>query len=69
MLGIKSYTFSPNGHYFSVGYYDQSIRFYNHISWKEIVEFKHEAKIENTEEIVNHFLFNYLLECIQRRRV
>ena len=37
MLGIKSFSQSPNGHYLSIGYYDQTIRLYNHISWKEII--------------------------------
>jgi WD40 repeat protein len=54
-LGIKSLNFSPNGHYLSVGFYDQVIRIYNHITWKLIIEFSHPQTISENNSNVNIF--------------
>jgi len=42
---------SPNGHYLSIGFYDQNIRLYNHISWKLIIDFNHSSTITDCSEI------------------
>lgn len=51
-LGIKGVTLSPNGHYLSVGYYDEVCRLYNHLSWKLIMDFDHVHSITDTNNIV-----------------
>lgn len=40
-LGVKSVTISPNCLFLAAGFYDQNVRIYNHISWRQIVEFAH----------------------------
>ena len=65
-LGIKSVELSPNGHYLSVGYYDQILRLYNHISWKQIIELSHPTSITDCSEIV--YIKKLHLECLSRRR-
>ncbi len=52
-LGIKSVELSPNGHYLSVGFFDQNVRLYNHISWKLIIDLEHSSTINDCSEIVN----------------
>jgi WD40 repeat protein len=51
-LGVKTVGISPNGHYLSVGYYDQTVRLYNHISWKMIIDLQHSQSISDNN-IVN----------------
>lgn len=63
-LGIKALNMSPNGHYLSIGFYDQNVRLYNHISWKLIMDLPHNPNI--TDNTIVYINFN--LECIQRRR-
>lgn len=46
-LGIKNCVLSPNGYYLSVGYYDQNIRLFSHITWKVITEFEHKSVISD----------------------
>lgn len=46
-LGIKNCLFSPNGHYLSVGYYDQSVRLFSQVTWKYITELQHKNIINN----------------------
>ncbi len=50
-LGVKSMKLSPNGHYLTVGFYDQSVRLYNHITWKLIMEFNHPNSIQDAGNI------------------
>lgn len=50
-LGIKSLNFSPNGHYLTVGFYDQTVRIYNHITWKMIIDFAHTPSISDSSNI------------------
>lgn len=52
MLGIKSVSQSPNGNYLAVGFFDEVCRFYNHLSWKLIMDFDHNQAINDTGEIV-----------------
>ncbi len=52
MLGIKSVSQSPNGLYLAVGYYDEVCRFYNHLSWKLIMDFDHNMTLNDTSAIV-----------------
>ena len=52
-LGIRGYNFSINGYYLCVGYYDQSIRLFSHITWKKITDFEHKSNI--TDENVHIF--------------
>jgi WD40 repeat protein len=40
-LGFRTVNFSPSGQFLAAGSYDQKVRLYNHISWKEITEFTH----------------------------
>lgn len=55
-LGIKSLKFSPNGHYLSVGFYDQTVRLYNHITWKIIIDLVHPSTIDlNSGKNLNIF--------------
>jgi WD40 repeat protein len=51
-LGIKCLNMSPNGHYLSVGFYDQAVRIYNHISWKMIIDLQHPQTISSSNELV-----------------
>lgn len=51
-LGIKSVVCSPNGQYVSVGSFDQSVRIFNHISWKSITELKHISQLNNGSDVV-----------------
>jgi hypothetical protein len=51
-LGIKSYNMSFNGHYLAVGFYDQCVRLYNHISWKLIIELQHKSNLTNINDTV-----------------
>jgi hypothetical protein len=51
-LGIKSYSLSPNSHYLSIGYYDNSLRLYNHLTWNEIYSFEHTPQLKECEKIV-----------------
>ena len=50
-LGIKNCCFSPNGNYLSVGYYDQSLRLFSHITWKQITEFQHKSTITDKNTV------------------
>ena len=45
-LGIKSYSWSPTGQFFSVGSYDQCVRIFNTSSWKcvTVLNFPHNIK-------------------------
>jgi len=43
---------SPNGNYLAVGFYDQSVKLYNHMSWKLITEFQHIEKLSDTNNFV-----------------
>jgi WD40 repeat protein len=52
MLGIKNVSQSPNGNFLAVGYYDEVCRFYNHLSWKLIMDFDHNQSLTNTSAIV-----------------
>ena len=40
-LGFRTIKFSLNGQFMAAGSYDEKVRLYNHISWKEITEFEH----------------------------
>jgi WD40 repeat protein len=55
-LGIKDLTMSPNGHYLSIGFYDQAVRLYNHISWKMIVDLQHPQTICSSNNLVTYTL-------------
>lgn len=50
-LGFKTVNFCPSGQFLAAGSYDQKIRLYNHISWKEITEFEHKKQLSEDEEI------------------
>lgn len=50
-LGIRSVGFSLNGQFLAAGAYDQKVRIYNHISWKEITEFEHKTMLSEDEDI------------------
>ncbi len=50
-LGIKTLRFSPNGHYLTVGFYDQAMRIYNHITWKNIIDLPHPQAINDVTNI------------------
>lgn len=40
-----------NGQFLAAGSYDQKVRLYNHISWKEITEFEHKKHLTEDEDI------------------
>ena len=40
-LGIKSASLSPNGMFLSFGLYDQSLRLFSHISWRQVLNCAH----------------------------
>lgn len=40
-LGYKNVNFSPCGQFLTAGSYDEKVRIYNHVSWKEITQFEH----------------------------
>jgi WD40 repeat protein len=44
-LGVKSVSLSPNCLFLAAGFYDQSLRVYNHISWRQIIEFPHSSSV------------------------
>ena len=44
-LGIKTVQFSECGKYLAAGCYDQKVRLYNHIIWKEIIAFEHKQNV------------------------
>jgi WD40 repeat protein len=50
-LGIKGLNMSPNGHYLTVGYYDQAVRIFNHITWKLIIDFMHPTSLNDSNNI------------------
>lgn len=60
-LGIKSIGLSPSGHYLAVGYFDQAIRIFSCLTWKQVTELNHKASLSdvNTVRTVN-------LACVQR---
>ncbi len=51
-LGIRNAIMSPNGHYLSVGFYDQAVRLYNHISWKMIIDLQHPLAITDANTVI-----------------
>jgi hypothetical protein len=55
-LGIKTFNMSPNGHYLALGFYDQCVRLYNHISWQLIIDLQHERAINDSTNIVLYYL-------------
>jgi len=50
-LGFRSVNFSPSGQLLAAGSYDQKVRIYNHISWKEITELEHKKLLSEDEDI------------------
>jgi len=67
MLGIKNVSQSPNGNFLAVGYYDEVCRFYNHLSWKLIMDFDHNQALSNTSAIVIqtfHKSFLFFFICV-----
>ena len=50
-LGFKNLKFSTNGQFLAAGSFDQKVRIYNNISWKEITEFKHINYLSEDENI------------------
>ena len=50
-LGIKALNLSPNGHTISVGFYDQTVRLYNYISYKLIIDLQHSSSITDTKAV------------------
>lgn len=50
-LGIKTLRISPNGNFIAVGAYDQSVRVYNHISWRQLIEYSHASVITEGAEL------------------
>jgi hypothetical protein len=67
-LGIKSVGISHNGHYLSVGFYDQTVRLYNHISWKMIIDLQHSQSISDNN-IVCIFNIRIYLEKRKLKRI
>jgi WD40 repeat protein len=60
-MGIKCLDISPNGHYFCLGLYDQTLRIFNNISYTCVTIFEHDKEILNDikvnyykEEIINN---------------
>lgn len=53
-LGIKGVSQSPNGNFLAVGYHDEVCRFYNHISWKLIMDLDHNMSLQDTSLIVKN---------------
>lgn len=50
-MGFRVVNFSNNGQFLAAGSYDQKLRIYNHISWKEITEFEHKKSLSEDEDI------------------
>ncbi len=50
-LGVKNFNMSTNGHYLTVGFYDEKVRIYNHITWKIINEFTHPHGIGDNSNV------------------
>lgn len=50
-LGYRSLKFSENGQFLAAASFDQKVRIYNHISWKEISEFVHKSYLSEDENI------------------
>jgi WD40 repeat protein len=50
-LGFRTVNFSPSGQFLAAGSYDQKVRLYNHISWKEITEFTHKKNLSDDEDV------------------
>ena len=50
-LGYRSLRFSENGQFLAAASFDQKVRIYNHISWKEISEFVHKSYLSEDENI------------------
>lgn len=50
-LGYRSLKLSPSGQFLAAGSYDQKVRLYNHISWKEITDFEHKKYLSEDEDI------------------
>ncbi|XP_076845139.1 WD repeat-containing protein WRAP73 [Brachyhypopomus gauderio] len=51
-LGIKSVAWSPSSQFLAIGSYDEKVRILNHITWKKLVEFEHQATITNSKAVV-----------------
>ena len=55
-LGIREVAFSRNKHHLLAGYFDNKMRVYNALTWREIFSFDHnleELTEMNTPEVVN----------------
>jgi WD40 repeat protein len=50
-LGIKSLKISPSGNFIAVGAYDQSVRVYSHISWRQLIEYPHTSSVSEGPEL------------------
>lgn len=46
-LGVKTVSWSPCGQYLVVGSYDQMLRAFNHLTWKNFAEFMHAPTLRN----------------------
>ena len=57
-LGIKKFDISPNGHFYCLGLFDQSLRIYNNISYTCTAIFNHD------EDVLNNKNVNYYKEEI-----
>lgn len=52
-LGIQNCKWSPNGHYLAVGYNDNTVKLYNHMTWKLVCELNHISVLN--ENCINIF--------------
>lgn len=52
-LGIRNMKLSPNGHFITIGCYDQSIKIYNSISYTNVITYEH--TIDLLDNKVNYF--------------
>lgn len=50
-LGIKTLSLSPSGHYLAVGYFDQSIRIFSCLTWKELTEIQHKPIVNDSNTV------------------
>jgi WD40 repeat protein len=53
-IGILKHKLSPNGHYFAIGCYDQSVKIYNTIGYTQFCSFEHNNEILSDKK-VNYF--------------